>query len=89
MPIKRIGASLRFSSPVYKTLLLADTSSRQKLLAGVLSMTGKNPFTAPDMAQYFLKLPAMIQESIQQSGVKFDSVEQLRAFVDHLNQKSN
>jgi peroxiredoxin len=49
--------------------------------------TGKNPFTTPEMKQYYTSLPLFVQESIQQSGVKFDTVEQLQAFVDQLNHR--
>ncbi|NLG93302.1 MAG: hypothetical protein GX485_07095 [Clostridiales bacterium] len=48
-------------------------------------MSNKNPFTNPEMQQYFASLPAFVQETIEQSGVQFDSLEQLRTFVDSLN----
>lgn len=48
----------------------------------------KNPFTSPDMQQYFASLPTFVQESIEQSGVEFESLDQLRTFVDSLNRKN-
>ena len=47
----------------------------------------KNPFTAPDMKQYFSSLAPVIQESIEQSGVDFESLDHLRSFVKHLECK--
>lgn len=47
----------------------------------------KNPFTAPDMKQYFASLSPVMQESIEQSGVDFESVEHLRSFVKNLEKK--
>ncbi len=44
-------------------------------------------FKDPSMHQYFSTLPSMIQESIIQSGVKFSSVDELRRFVENLNQQ--
>lgn len=44
----------------------------------------KNPYTQADMQEYFSSLPIFIQESIAQSGTKFDSLEQLQAFVANL-----
>lgn len=41
----------------------------------------------PAMQQYFQSLPAYIQESIKQSGVDLKNEQELRDFVDHLNQK--
>lgn len=37
--------------------------------------------------QYFASLPAYIQESILQSGVKLQTEEEIRQFVENLNQK--
>jgi hypothetical protein len=39
----------------------------------------------PEMQEYFSTLPIFIKESIEQSGVKFESVDDLRAFVNNLN----
>lgn len=47
----------------------------------------KNPFTAPDMKQYFSKLSPVIQEAIEQSGVQFESLRHLRAFVKNVERK--
>lgn len=46
----------------------------------------QNPFLSPDMKQYFNSLPAFVQESIEQSGVSFNNVNELRTFVQNLNQ---
>ena len=46
------------------------------------------PFNDPNTLKYFSSLPSMIKESIIQSGVKFNSVDELQAFVDNLNQQS-
>ncbi len=50
------------------------------------------PYTDPsmdwNMQQYFSSLPAYIQESIKQSGVKLQTVDDMRRFVDNLNQKN-
>lgn len=49
----------------------------------------KNPILgSADMQQYFSTLPTFIKESIEQSGVKFETVQELRAFVSNLT-KSN
>lgn len=48
----------------------------------------KNPYTDPDMKRFFMSLSPVIQESIEQSGVKFDSIGQLRSFVNNLNSKN-
>lgn len=48
----------------------------------------QNPFTDPDMRQYFSSLPAIVQESIEQSGVKFESLSQLQTFAEGLIHKS-
>ena len=50
-------------------------------------MHKKNPYTDPEMQQYFSKLPIFIQESILQSGLKFENLDHLRRFVDHVNQE--
>lgn len=42
-------------------------------------------FDNPEMKQYFSSLPALVQESITQSGIKFDSVEQLKNFAENIN----
>ncbi len=47
----------------------------------------KNPFKAPELNHYFSTLPAALQESIEQSGIKFTSLEHLQAFVRNLNQQ--
>ncbi len=47
----------------------------------------KNPFTAPDMQQYFSSLSPVIQESIEQSGIEFESLDHLRSFVRNLERK--
>ncbi len=47
----------------------------------------KNPFTDPEMKQFFMSLSPVIQESIEQSGVKFESVSQLQSFVKNLGSK--
>lgn len=47
----------------------------------------KNPFTSPELSTYFDKLPRATQEAIEQSGVKFESVDHLRDFIDNLNHK--
>ncbi len=46
-----------------------------------------NPFTTPDMKRFFASLPSALQETIEQSGIKFTSLEHLQAFVRNLNQK--
>ena len=38
-----------------------------------------------DAQQYFSTLPKLVQESIMQSGVSFDDVQQLKEFVHHLD----
>jgi hypothetical protein len=45
----------------------------------------KNPFTDPDMKKYFMSLSPVIKESIEQSGVKFESISQLQSFVKNLD----
>ena len=45
------------------------------------------PFNDPVTLKYFSTLPPMLKESIIQSGVQFNSEDELRAFVDHLNQQ--
>ena len=40
----------------------------------------------PQMQQYFQSLPAYIQESIKQSGVSANSVEELRRCAENLAQ---
>ncbi len=47
----------------------------------------RNPFTAPDMKQYFSTLSPVIQESIEQSGVDFESLDHLRSFVKNLQKE--
>lgn len=47
----------------------------------------KNPFTDPEMKRFFSSLAPVIQESIEQSGMKFDSIGQLKSFVKHLDSK--
>ena len=47
----------------------------------------KNPFTDPMMKQFFMSLPPVIKESIEQSGLKFESISQLQSFVKNLNSK--
>lgn len=47
----------------------------------------ENPYTNPEMKQYFSTLPIFIQESIEQSGMKFETLSQLLAFVDHLSKR--
>ncbi len=47
----------------------------------------KNPFTAPDMKQYFSSLSPVVQESIEQSGIDFESLDHLRSFVKNLEKK--
>ena len=47
----------------------------------------KNPFTAPDMNQYFSSLSPFIQESIEQSGIDFESLGHLRSFIKNLEKK--
>lgn len=42
-------------------------------------------FDNPEMKQYFSALPAIIQESITQSGIKFDSIEQLKTFAENIS----
>lgn len=44
----------------------------------------ENPFQNEDMKQYFSSLPTIIQETIEQSGIKFQSVEDLREFVNKI-----
>lgn len=51
-------------------------------------MHKKNPYTDPEMKQYFSSLPTLIQESILQSSLKFEDLEHLRQFVDNVNQRS-
>lgn len=46
---------------------------------------GENPYTNPEMKQYFSTLPLFLQESIEQSGIKFENIGQLHSFVDHIN----
>lgn len=46
----------------------------------------KNPYTDPEMKQYFSSLPIFIQESILQSSLKFDDLTHLQRFVDNVNQ---
>ncbi len=52
-------------------------------------MRPENPYTSanPELKQYFSTLPIHLQESIEQSGMKFENLEQLRAFVDHLSKR--
>lgn len=48
-------------------------------------MSGEqNPFTNREMQQYFSSLAPVVQESIEQCGMKFDSLDQLQSFVSHL-----
>ena len=47
----------------------------------------KNPFTDPEMKRFFMSLSPFIQESIEQSGVKFESIGQLKSFVVNLDSK--
>ena len=44
----------------------------------------ENPYTSPEMQQYFSTLPVFIQESIEQSGMKFETLSQLRSFVENI-----
>ncbi len=48
----------------------------------------KNPFTDPEMKGFFMSLSPVIQESIEQSGVKFESIGQLRSFVKNLDKST-
>ena len=48
----------------------------------------KNFQTNPEMKEYFSKLPVFVQESITQSGINFDSVDQLQAFAEYLNKQN-
>ena len=41
----------------------------------------------PGAQQYFSSLPAYIQESILQSGVKLQTAEEMHRFVEKLNKK--
>ena len=47
----------------------------------------KNPFTDPEMKRFFSSLSPVVQESIEQSGIKFESAGHLRAFVNNLDSK--
>lgn len=47
----------------------------------------ENPYTSPEMHQYFSTLPMFIQEAIQQSGMKFENLKQLRSFVDNVGKR--
>jgi len=42
----------------------------------------------PIMQQYFTSLPAIVQESIHQSGMRFDDERALRAFVEEVYRKT-
>ncbi|WP_326975205.1 hypothetical protein [Caproicibacter sp. BJN0012] len=48
----------------------------------------QNPFTDPDLKQYFSSLPSIVQESIEQSGVKFESLSQLKSFAEGMIHKT-
>lgn len=48
----------------------------------------KNPFNDPEMKQFFMSLSPVIKESIEQSGVKFESIGQLQSFVKNLDSKN-
>jgi len=41
-------------------------------------------FQDPEIEQYFSSLPKLIQESIAQSGVVFQSKKQIQRFVEYL-----
>jgi hypothetical protein len=45
------------------------------------------PFNDPETLKYFSTLPTMVKESIIQSGVKFNSENDLRTFVKNLQKK--
>lgn len=45
------------------------------------------PFNDPVTLKYFSSLPSMIKESIIQSGVQFNSEDELQAFVENLQKK--
>ena len=65
-----------------------NSSPRPILVGEVIAMPDhKNPFTSPELSTYFDKLPRATQEAIEQSGVKFESVDHLRDFIDNLNHK--
>lgn len=48
-----------------------------------------NPFQDnPEMAEYFATLPAFVQETIMQAGVKPSSIEDLRGCAENLKNGS-
>lgn len=69
-----------FICSLNRDFLLADT------LLEVMNMR-ENPYTSPEMQQYFSTLPIFIQESIEQSGMKFENLNQLRSFVDNIGKR--
>lgn len=48
----------------------------------------EKPFKNREMQQYFSSLPPLIKESIEQSGITFESTAELRSFVENLNRQS-
>ncbi len=42
---------------------------------------------SPEMQEYFDMLPAMIQESIFQSGAKLSNLEELKRFAENVEEK--
>ncbi len=40
----------------------------------------------PALEAYFLSLPPLVQETIKQSGVSYDNLDQLKSLVHGLNQ---
>lgn len=49
---------------------------------------GENNMLSPDakLQSYFDSLPKIVQESIMQCGMEFKNVDELKTFVDGLNQ---
>lgn len=69
-----------FFSSLNRYLSLADTFPE------VMNMS-ENPYTSPEMKEYFSTLPSFIQESIEQSGMKFEDLSHLRSFVDNIEKR--
>ena len=57
----------------------------QKLLLEVILMQFKNCPEQSQMQQYFNQLPSYIQENIEQSGIKIQSMEQLKNCAESFN----
>jgi len=44
----------------------------------------QNPYFQNEMKEYFSSLPKIVQESIEQSGVEFKTLEELKSFVSNI-----